>query len=363
MTEYLTVRKDGKRIYDIAFSSSFQELPAELTDFSIEKKRLCIVTDSNVEGLYLDELKQVLEGRAKRVCSFVFPAGEEYKTLDTVRKLYTYLIQENFDRKDMLIALGGGVVGDLTGFCAATYLRGIDFIQLPTTLLSQVDSSIGGKTGVDFDSYKNMVGAFYQPRLVYMNLSVLKTLPKRQFSSGMAEIIKHGLILDSDYFEWLWYAQKEIESLSFSALQEMIQKSCQIKRDVVEEDPTEQGIRSLLNFGHTLGHAIEKTMNFSLFHGECVAIGMVAAASISRQRGLISQQDEEYIRKVLKAYHLPCQCPDINKEAVLEAAGHDKKMESGVLKFILLKQLGAAYVDRTVTLKEIEEALEEIKKP
>ena len=153
MTEYLTVRKDGKRIYDIAFSSSFQELPAELTDFSIEKKRLCIVTDSNVEGLYLDELKQVLEGRAKRVCSFVFPAGEEYKTLDTVRKLYTYLIQENFDRKDMLIALGGGVVGDLTGFCAATYLRGIDFIQLPTTLLSQVDSSIGGKTGVDFDSF------------------------------------------------------------------------------------------------------------------------------------------------------------------------------------------------------------------
>ena len=296
----------------------------------------------------------------RKLSIFVFPAGEEHKTLDTVRNLYEYLIQENFERKDMLLALGGGVVGDLTGFTAATYLRGIDFVQIPTTLLSQVDSSVGGKTGVDFDSYKNMVGAFYQPKLVYMNLSVLRTLPARQFASGMGEIIKHGLILDRDYFEWLWEAREDIKAFSLSVLQEMVQKSCQIKRDIVEEDPTELGIRSLLNFGHTLGHAIEKSMNFSLHHGECVSLGMVAAAAISRKRGLISEEAEAFMKKVLTAFSLPITCSGVSMEGVLEAVTHDKKMEAGVLKFILLKDIGTAYVDRTVSKEEIQEALQEI---
>ena len=206
----LNILYNQKPCYDIVFSTGFQDLGRELEALEIQEKKLCVVTDSHVAALYGDEVMGILQGICKKSVLFSFPAGEESKTLDTVKDIYTFLIGEKFDRKDLLIALGGGVVGDITGFAAATYLRGLDFVQVPTSLLAQADSGIGGKTGVDFDGFKNMVGAFYMPRLVYMNAGTLKTLDDRQFFSGFAEIMKHGLIKDAAFYEWLLEHMYEI---------------------------------------------------------------------------------------------------------------------------------------------------------
>lgn len=353
----IDVKKDGIYSYSIWLEPDFQAFPDALLPLHTEQKKLCIVTDSAVEKLYAEPLKQALEGCCAYVSVFVFPAGEANKTLDTVRKLYEHLILNKFDRKDMLVALGGGVVGDLTGFAAATYLRGIDFIQVPTTLLAQVDSSIGGKTGVDFDAYKNMVGAFHMPRLVYMNLGTLLTLSKRQFAAGMAEIIKHGLIQDKTYYEWLQEHAKEIEDRDYEALRYMVHGSCQIKRHVVEEDPTEQGIRAWLNFGHTAGHAVEKLKNFELYHGECVSIGCVAAAWISCKRGLLTLAEREQIEQALKSYGLPVRVEGLSPEEVLSTTKLDKKMEAGKIKFVLLNRIGEAFVTKDVEDEELLEAI------
>ena len=216
----MTVRRDGKPVYDIRMESSFEELAGEMERFDLAQRKLCIVTDSTVAPLYLDEVEGLLRPLCRTLMHVVIPAGEEYKNLDTVKSVYEALILKRFDRKDMLVALGGGVVGDLCGFTAATYLRGISFVQIPTTLLSQVDSSIGGKTGVDFDAYKNMVGAFHMPSLVYTNVGTLRTLTKEQYSSGMGEIIKHGLIKDQTYYGWLAEHRQEILALDMDVCQE-----------------------------------------------------------------------------------------------------------------------------------------------
>ena len=296
----LEIKRDGTYCYSIWLEPDFQGLPQALLELSVKERRLCVVTDAEVEKRYGASVEKVLKGYCRKLTFFTFPAGEVHKTLDTVRDLYEHLIREGYDRKDLLIALGGGVVGGLTGFAAATYLRGIDFIQIPTTLLSQVDSSIGGKTGVDFDAYKNMVGAFHMPRLVYMNLAVLSTLPRRQFASGMAEIIKHGLIQDQEYDRWLSSNYRSVMEGDYEALLNMIFESCRIKGHVVEEDPTEQGIRAWLNFGHTIGHAVEKLKNFELYHGECVAIGCAAASWLSFQRGWITEEDHRHVEALLE---------------------------------------------------------------
>lgn len=353
----LDVKKDGNYSYSIWLEPDFQKLPEALEHLHVSGRKLCIVSDSNVDTLYGTQLKDVLSGICGKVTSYVFPAGEEHKTLDTVRNLYEHLILEKFDRKDMLVAFGGGVVGDLTGFTAATYLRGIDFIQVPTTLLSQVDSSIGGKTGVDFDAYKNMVGAFHMPRLVYMNLNLLRSLPARQFASGMGEIIKHGLIQDPAYYSWLTEHYQEVMDKQYEALLTMVEGSCRIKRHVVEEDPTEQGIRAWLNFGHTIGHAVEKLKNFTLSHGECVAIGCMAAAYLSEKRGKLTESELKDIRKVLKSYQLPVCTEGLDAEKILSATKHDKKMDAGKIKFVLLSRIGEAYVTKDVTDDEILDAV------
>ena len=353
MKERLTVCRDGDPIYDICMETSFEGLKEELAAFHLEKRKICIVTDSNVASLYLDKVKEILSQCCSMVSVFIFPAGEEHKNLDTVRMLYEHLILEHFDRKDMLVALGGGVVGDLTGFAAATYLRGIGFIQIPTTLLSQVDSSIGGKTGVDFDAYKNMVGAFHMPRLVYMNLNVLKTLPDRQFACGMGEIIKHGLIQDSDYLEKLSTYQREIREKNYAALLWMVAGSCKVKRHVVEEDPTEQGIRAWLNFGHTIGHSVEKLKDFTLCHGECVAIGCAAATWMSWKRGLISEKEKEAAEQLLLDYQLPVRVKGLKPEDIVKTTKLDKKMDAGKVKFVLLKKIGEAFVTRDVEDEEL----------
>ena len=323
----------------------------------VQDKRLCIVSDSTVNARYGDEVAELLNDRCSKVARFVFPAGEEHKTLDTVKLLYRKLIENGFDRNDMLVALGGGVVGDLTGYAAATYLRGIEFIQVPTTLLSQVDSSIGGKTGVDFDGYKNMVGAFCQPKLVYMNITALNTLNDEQFFCGMGEILKHGLIKDADYYEWVIEHMSEISERKSDVLKKMISASCEIKREVVEKDPTEKGDRALLNFGHTIGHAIEKLMDFKMLHGQCVALGYVAAAYISYKRELLSAEEFFEIRDMNVGFNLPISFDGIDTNKILEVTKSDKKMEAGKIKFILLKGIGHAFIDKTVTDEEILDAV------
>ena len=360
MSDRVTVHLDGKPIYDIVMEENYDKLGKEVAALSVQERRLCVVTDSTVAELYSETVIRQLEPVCKEVHLFVFEAGEKNKNLDTVRKLYEFLIQNHYDRNDMLVALGGGVVGDLCGFTAATYLRGIRFIQVPTTLLSQVDSSIGGKTGVDFDAYKNMVGAFHMPQLVYTAAASLLTLTEEQFACGMGEVIKHGLIMDAGYYEWLQEHREEILARDLSICEQMILISCRIKRDVVEQDPTEQGIRGILNFGHTLGHAIEKLMDFKLLHGQCVALGSIAAAYLSAGRGEITMDEAVQIRNVFEEFGLPVSIKDFGlaKEAVIAATKNDKKMDSGKIKFILLHRIGEAFIDRTVTDEQMEQSLD-----
>lgn len=357
MSKRITVKQNEKPIYDIVIEQSYDMLAEELEKIRAVGKKLCIVTDSNVSPLYCSQVKEILEKIASNVTVFEFRAGEESKTLDTVRKLYTHLIEEHFERKDMLVALGGGVTGDMTGYTAATYLRGIDFIQIPTSLLAQVDSSIGGKTGVDFDQYKNMVGAFHMPKLVYMNLSTLQTLPKNQFASGMAEVLKSGLIKDGVYYEWVITHLSEIQEKDKAALEALVEGSCNIKRIVVERDPKEQGERALLNLGHTIGHAIEKLKDFKLLHGECVALGTIASAHISWKRGLLTNEEFFEIRDMMVGFDLPISLDDLTPEEIIKTTKSDKKMEQGTVKFILLNSIGKAFITKDVTDKEMEDAI------
>ena len=360
MSEVLNVKYNNQPCYDIIFDFNFDELIARISELGYSGRKVAIITDTNVKDLYADQLAGLIETIASKTIVYAIPAGEENKNLTEIEKIYEVLIENHFDRHDLIVALGGGVVGDMAGFCAATYLRGIDFIQIPTTLLAQTDSSIGGKTGVDFNGYKNMVGAFYMPKLVYMNISVLDTLPGDQFASGFAEVMKHGLIKDSDFYIWLIDNMYEIEERDHDILLEMIKKSCSIKKAVVEKDPTEKGDRALLNFGHTIGHAIEKYKDFSLAHGECVALGAVAAAFISWKRQMLSMEEYYEIRDMFVPFGLPISVTDIDADKVIDLMHSDKKSDGNSIKFILLKKVGKAVIDPTVTDDEVREAIKEI---
>lgn len=360
MANRMTINYEKKPCYDIVFTDSFELLVDELKAFDVENRRVAVIADSNTSALFGDTIIQLLEGHCMQTLLYSFPAGESNKTLDTVRDIYKALIEAKFDRKDLLIALGGGVVGDVTGFVAATYLRGVDFIQIPTTMIAQSDSSIGGKTGVDFDGYKNMVGAFYMPKLVYMNVATLKKLDDRQFYAGFAEVMKHGLIKDAIFYEWLLDNMYEIHDRNEAVLEEMIMRSCTVKKLVVEKDPTEKGDRALLNFGHTIGHAIEKAMNFEMVHGECIALGMVAAAYISWKHNWLSMEEYYEVRDMFVPFNLPISIDSIDPEEILKLTKSDKKMEGTQIKFVLLKKVGKAVIDKTVTDDEILDAIREI---
>ena len=360
MSQRLEVLYNRKPCYDIVIEQNFNNLSNELSKLECSNKKICVITDSIVSPIYKDELLKVLEPVCKSVYFYCFTAGEKQKNLSTVNNIYSYLIEQHFDRKDILLALGGGVVGDITGFAAATYLRGIDYIQIPTTLLSQVDSSIGGKTGVDYEQYKNMVGAFKMPKLVYINVHTLSTLDDRQFYNGFAEAMKHGLIKDAMYYEWLLSNMYEICEREPETLEELVYRSCQIKKAVVEKDPLEQADRALLNFGHTIGHAIERYKNFNLLHGECIALGCVAAAFISWKKQLLSMDEYYEIRDMFVPFNLPISIEELNIDEVITITKSDKKMEQDTLKFILLKKIGKAVINRTVTVEELRAGIEEI---
>lgn len=360
MSQKINVLYQKKPCYDIVIERDFSKLPDELAFLELTNKKIAIITDTQVGPIYSQEVMDIISPLCDKVVVYVVPAGESNKTLDQIKGIYARLIEEGFGRKDLLIALGGGVIGDMTGYAAATYMRGIDFIQMPTTLLAQNDSSIGGKTGVDFDGYKNMVGAFKMPRLVYMNLGTLSTLDDRQYFSGFAEVMKHGLIKDTEFYTWLIENMYEICERDLDVLEEMVYRSCNIKRVVVEKDPTEQGERALLNFGHTIGHAIEKYMNFELTHGECISLGAVAAAFISWKRNMISMEEYYEIRDMYVPFYLPISIDNIDPERVLQLTKSDKKAEAKHIKFILLKKIGKAVIDETVTEEEILAAINEI---
>lgn len=361
MTETkLLVKREGDFHYPICFEENFSNLAQVMKAEGLVDRKICIVTDSNVGHLYESAVEEVLRKVSSDISVFTFEAGEKNKNLDTVSSLYQTLIQNGLDRKSLLVALGGGVVGDLTGFGAATYLRGIDFIQIPTTLLAQVDSSVGGKTGVDFQQYKNMVGAFHQPKLVYMNLSTLTTLPAEQFACGMGEILKTGLICDGEFFRFVCREQESIKALDMKLIAAMVRRCCEIKAGVVERDPKEQGERALLNLGHTVGHAVEKLKNFTLLHGQCVGAGLVAAAYLSMKRGLLNEQEYQEICRGCADYDLPIHVDGLIPQDVLAATKKDKKMEQGHIKFILMDGIGKSFIDKTVTDAEMLSCIQEI---
>lgn len=349
MLQELQINYENQPCYKIVFRPDFEDLiPVFEKEVNHTYDKICIVTDSNVSKLYLNEvIDRFNKTDCDEVHSFVFEAGESSKNLDTIDLLYEHLIINKFTRNSLLVALGGGVVGDMTGFAASTFLRGIDFIQIPTTLLSQVDSSVGGKTGVDFKGYKNMIGAFYMPRLVYMNVGTLSTLDDENFICGMGEVIKSALIADKDFYNWLKDNADSLNAREFDALKNALINCCQIKGHVVEIDPKEKGIRAYLNFGHTLGHAIEKLMNFSMGHGQCVGVGMVCASHLSAKLGYISDEEVTDILNTLKMYHMPLTISGINPQDIVNASKSDKKMQKNKVKFIILKAIGQAesYMD------------------
>ena len=309
-------------------------------------ERVMIVTNPTVAQFYLDTVTFALKKRGCEVDHVLLPDGEKYKTLESLNLIFTALLQGNHGRDTTIIALGGGVIGDVAGFAAASYQRGVRLIQIPTTLLSQVDSSVGGKTAVNHELGKNMIGAFYQPSMVIIDTHTLGTLPKREVNAGLAEVIKYGAILDYEFFEWLEAHIDDLVALNNESLQHCIARCCQIKADVVARDETEKGDRALLNLGHTFGHAIETHLGYgNWLHGEAVSTGMMMAAALSEQLGDISVADVSRLEKLLARANLPTLSPDpIQPEDYLPHMMRDKKVLAGKLRLVLLKSLGQAYI-------------------
>lgn len=314
-----------------------------LTPF-IKGNQVMIVTNTTIKPLYLDRLLAQLSDY--QVSTVVVEDGEQYKTQHTIDQIYTRLLNEQHNRTTTLIALGGGVVGDMTGYAAACYQRGVNFIQIPTTLLSQVDSSVGGKTGINHPLGKNMVGAFKQPQAVFIDVTMLKTLPAREFSAGYAEVVKYALLGDASFLDWLEDNQQAIIDLDTNALITMISHCCNMKARIVEQDETEQGKRALLNLGHTFGHAIEVQMGYGEWlHGEAVATGMLMAADLSQRLGHISTQDVSRIKTVLESANLPVKTPaTMAPDQFLTHMAKDKKVLDGSIRLILLKSIGDAFI-------------------
>lgn len=344
MSRKLAVKHQDTFAYHIYLEQSFDMLHAALKELDTEGRKALLITDEHVAPLYLQEVLSQIESAFTGVSVLIMEPGEQNKNLEGIERIYEAMIDAGLSRKDLLIALGGGVVGDMTGYAAASYMRGIRFIQIPTTLLAQVDSSIGGKTGVDFRSYKNMVGAFHMPSLVYSNISALKTLDAEQYASGMGEVIKHALIKDAEYLTFLKGNQQKLHQRDTDVLEETVFRSNLIKREVVEKDPTEQGERACLNFGHTLGHAIEKCSDFQYSHGQCVAFGSLCAMEISG----ISEEERMEIAQLMQASGLETVLKEMSVDDVIAASKKDKKMDKGQVRFICLKKIGEAWIDPAV---------------
>ncbi len=306
---------------------------------------VAVVTNDTVAPLYAERVIVALQALGRRVVPIVLPDGEEHKTWQTLNLVYDALLREHCDRQTLIVALGGGVVGDIAGFAAATYQRGIPFIQVPTTLLAQVDSSVGGKTGINHPSGKNMIGAFHQPQAVLIDVETLASLPDREYAAGLAEVIKHGAACSAEYFVWLESELPALLARERTVLTEAIAGSCRIKAQVVSADEREAGRRFVLNFGHTFGHAIETGMGYGAWlHGEAVAAGMVLAAELSVALGTLEQGDAKRIRRMIESCRLPVAPPDFDLDTWQELMERDKKASQGAPRFVLLRGLGEGYL-------------------
>jgi 3-dehydroquinate synthase len=347
----------GDRSYPIFIGQGVYADKALYRDY-ISGRQVMVVSNVTVAPLYLDKTMDALAGYELATC--ILPDGEQYKTLEIVNRIYSALLEHKFTRQSTLIALGGGVVGDMTGFAAATYQRGVNFIQVPTTLLAQVDSSVGGKTGVNHPLGKNMIGAFYQPRLVLADTGTLRTLDERQFSSGLAEVIKYGLIVDEGFFNWLEENMDGLLDRDPVRLAYAIQVSCRCKADVVEADEKEAGQRALLNLGHTFGHAIETGMGYGdWLHGEAVGAGMCMAANLSRRLGWLSEHAFDRAVRLIERARLPVKPPQqLTQQRFLELMAVDKKVLDGRLRLVLLKDIGQSLVTDDFDRQKLEQTLE-----
>jgi 3-dehydroquinate synthase len=327
----------------------------------LKRKQVAIVSNTTVAPLYMHKLAQPLREAGISVIEIILPDGEVYKNSETLNLIYDALLKNRCERSTTLIALGGGVIGDLTGYAAATYLRGVPFIQIPTTLLSQVDSSVGGKTGINHPLGKNMIGAFYQPQLVLADIDTLKTLPQRELSAGMAEVIKYGLIRDADFFDWLELNMTKLMSLEAEPITQAIYQSCQNKAEVVAADERETGERALLNLGHTFGHAIENGMGYGVWlHGEAVAAGTMLAAQLSEKLSWLKVSDLQRIKAIFNAANLPVEPPKFSSEKYLELMQLDKKVADGKIRLVLQQGIGKAVITGDYDPIKLQQTLEAI---
>ncbi|WP_312309450.1 3-dehydroquinate synthase [Acinetobacter variabilis] len=346
----------GERRYPIFIGSNLN--PQELLEPYIHGKQVMIVSNDTVAPLYLDRYKATLENLGKTVATCILPDGEKYKNIEHLNLIFDALLEAGFNRDCTVLALGGGVIGDMAGFASACFQRGVYFIQVPTTLLSQVDSSVGGKTGINHPLGKNMIGAFQQPQGVLADMSQLSTLPDRELSAGLAEVIKYALLGDEEFLVWLEANMEGLIARDEQLLAEAVYRSCAHKAHIVANDEKEQGERALLNLGHTFGHAIESYLGYGEWlHGEAVATGMVMAADLSHRMGWISLEDLERTKKIISRAQLPIVCPKIPLDDFLAYMAHDKKVLNGQLRLVLLQQLGKAVITRDFDVELMQQAI------
>ena len=352
----------GQRSYPIYIGNNILKGFAEKFEEYFDSAKAAVITNSTVWDLFGNQITESFTGRAIDYDIVLVPDGESAKSLSVAERIYGELIQNGFERRDVVVALGGGVVGDLAGFVAATYERGVSFIQVPTTLLAQVDSSVGGKVAVNHPLGKNMIGAFYQPAFVYIDTATLNTLPEREFACGMAEVIKYGFIKGNPLLGTLKEQRDKINAKNMEVLADIVKICCSIKGEIVEKDERDTGIRAYLNYGHTLGHALESTTGYGYSHGQAVAIGMVFAARLSQRLGMLDEDEVKLHKEIISSYGLPVSCGPANTKDVIEVMEHDKKRARGGHVFVLLDGIGnpvVRNVDEAMLEAELDKFLEE----
>jgi 3-dehydroquinate synthase len=350
----------GPRSYDIEIGSGNLTEVVRFCDTDQEDAHAVVITDSNVDELYSEPVGDALQEAGAQVDILIAEAGEQSKSAEVAADLWEQMLDQGADRKTVVVALGGGVVGDLAGFVAATFGRGLRFVQVPTTLLAQVDSSVGGKVGINLPGGKNMVGAFWQPRGVVIDVAVLDSLPDREYRAGLAEVVKYGVIQDAEFFAYLEQRVEQVNMRDADVLAYIVKRCCRLKADVVEKDEREEtGLRSLLNYGHTFCHAFEAATNYEeLLHGEGVAIGMMCAARLAERLGRVDAAFVERQRKLLEAFGLPLGVPDVDRDELIELMYHDKKVERGKLRFVLPSRMGHVELVNNVGTNDILAALD-----
>jgi len=348
-----------RKEYKIHIHDSFNNLAEVVVDLC-KGCKVMVITDSNIDALFSQICMKEIEKVGAFPFKHVFASGEGNKNLGTVNKIYKSCLKNKFERDDVILALGGGVTGDIAGFVAATYMRGIKFIQVPTSVLAQCDSSIGGKVGVDFEGVKNIIGAFYQPKAVYINTNTLKTLPKREYFSGFGEIVKHAIIRDVSLFEYLENNVEAIRARDTELLSTVIEKNCQIKSEIVAIDEREAGLREILNFGHTIGHAVESEVDFSMLHGECVSIGMAGITNAAVRMGMLSTNDFNRIISLLQRLELPVIYKGLDSDEIYSLMHLDKKVKKGRINYIVPVKIGEVRITSDIDENIIKEALHDI---